>query len=92
VAYQEKVTRLATSSDLSVMALQGAIEIYVDKFPDSPYILVVSDTDYFRGKEILHYNNGGADRIRLEVAGWLPLGVWMLIGDKRCGIVYSGEA
>ena len=91
MAHQAKVDRLATSSPLTVMGLRGVIDLYTEKFPDSPCLLVVSDNDYFPAKEILHYKNGGADRIRLEVAGWLPLGVWMLVGDKRCGIIYSGD-
>jgi len=75
---------------LSVCALQTAIEMYVESFDDSPYLLIVDDSEYFTAKEILNYNNGGADRIRLEVAGWLPQGIWMLTGDKRRGLFYSG--
>ena len=84
------VITFKTQSSLTVCALQDAIALYVENFDDSPYLLIVEDTEYFTAKEILHYENGGADRIRLEVAGWLPQGIWMLTGDKRQGLFYSG--
>ena len=79
-----------THMDLSVSALQTAIEMYTEHFKDSPYLLIVGDGDYFTAKEILHYENGGADRIRLEVVGWLPHGIWMFTGEARQGLFYSG--
>jgi len=76
---------------LSVSALQAAMGMYIEAFEDSPYLLIVEDSEYFTAKEILYYKNGGADRIRLEVAGWLPQGVWMLTGSSaKRGLFYSG--
>ena len=81
-----QVVPLTLHMDLSVVALQAAMEQYKATFTDSPCNLVVGDGNYFLAQEILH----GGGRIRLEVAGWMPPNVWMLTGTQRQGIIYSG--
>ena len=83
-----RIVHLATDSDLSVCALEAAIETYSETFKDSPYLLIVGDGDYWIAKEILH----GGDRIRLEVVGWMPLNMWMLTGASSHGLFISPGA
>ncbi len=87
--YNGGIVKAVTSMALSVSALQSAIEIYSENFIDSPYLLIIGDSNYFLAKEILHYENGGADRIRLEVVGWMPHDMWMLTGESRHGLFIS---
>ena len=75
-----------TQAALSLASFQAAIELYEEQFEDEAWLLIVSESDYFPAKEILH----GGDRYRLEVSGWMPSGIWMLTGARRRGLFYSG--
>ncbi len=81
------VAKFATPCDLSVSALETALEMYKESFGESAALLIVGDSLYWRAKEILH----GGNRIWLEIAPWLPDNVWMVTGRKRVGLIYSGD-
>ena len=83
-----RIVKLQVDTDLTVMALEGAIETYSAQFKDTPYLLIVGDGNYWRAKEILHK----ADRIHLEVVGWMPSDMWMLTGSGGHGLFISPGA
>jgi len=81
-----RVITFKTQAALSRGAVESALDLYKEHFTDSPWLLIVGESDYFIAKEILH----DGDRYRLEVVGWLPEGIWMLTGESRHGLFYSG--